>query len=139
MFIQSFELTNLIELRTQFKVRTKLVFLTGATGAPFDLSSTGDPRTYADLTTPTGLVQLAKTVNGIGPEKNQVIPRDADGQPRQRRPLWSADAHAAGLLVHPYTFRAENQFLPDRLPNRLQAGGLRASPGRTVRLPGHRD
>ena len=23
-----------------------------------------------------------------------------------------ADAHAAGLLVHPYTFRAENHFLP---------------------------
>ncbi len=22
------------------------------------------------------------------------------------------DAHAAGLLVHPYTFRAENTFLP---------------------------
>ena len=23
-----------------------------------------------------------------------------------------ADAHAAGLVVHPYTFRNENQFLP---------------------------
>jgi glycerophosphoryl diester phosphodiesterase len=23
-----------------------------------------------------------------------------------------ADAHAAGLKLHPYTFRAENQFLP---------------------------
>ena len=25
------------------------------------------------------------------------------------------DAHAAGLVVHPYTFRAENQFLPTDL------------------------
>lgn len=26
-----------------------------------------------------------------------------------------ADAHAAGLLVHPYTFRNENRFLPTDL------------------------
>ena len=111
VFIQSFELTNLMDLRTKFKVRTKLVFLTGATGAPFDLASTGDPRTYADLTSPAGLAQLATTVNGIGPDKNQVIPRDAAGNLGAATSLVS-DAHAAGLLVHPYTFRAENQFLP---------------------------
>jgi hypothetical protein len=50
-------------------VKTKLVFLTGTTGAPFDLASTGDPRSYADLTTPAGLTVLAETVNGIGPDK----------------------------------------------------------------------
>ena len=27
------------------------------------------------------------------------------------------DAHEAGLLVHPYTFRNENQFLPQALRN----------------------
>ena len=32
-----------------------------------------------------------------------------------RRPALVADAHAAGLVVHPYTFRAENQFLPANL------------------------
>ncbi len=91
MFIQSFELTNLMDLRTTFRVKTKLVFLTGASGAPFDLASTGDPRSYADLTTPV------------------------------------ADAHAAGLLVHPYTFRAENQFLPTdyrRGPNPADYGRI---------------
>ena len=111
VFIQSFELTNLVDLRTKFKVRTKLIFLTGATGAPFDLASTGDSRTYADLISPTGLVQLAKTVNGIGPDKNQVIARDATGNLGRATSLLT-DAHAVGLLVHPYTFRAENQFLP---------------------------
>ena len=79
VFIQSFEITNLIDLRSHFKVKDKLVFLTSATGAPYDLSSTGDPRTYADLTTPAGLAWLAKTVDGIGPDKLQVIPRQADG------------------------------------------------------------
>ncbi len=111
VFIQSFELTNLIDLRTTFKVKTKLIFLTGATGAPYDLASTGDPRTYADLTTPAGLAGLAKTVNGIGPDKNQVIPRGAAGNLGKPTSL-VRDAHSAGLLVHPYTFRAENQFLP---------------------------
>ena len=111
VFIQSFELTNLVDLRSSFRVRNKLVFLTGASGAPFDLSSTGDPRTYADLTTPAGLRVLAKTVNGIGPDKNQVIPRDAAGNLGTPTALVT-DAHRAGLLVHPYTFRAENQFLP---------------------------
>ena len=111
VFIQSFEITNLIDLRTHFKVKDKLVFLTSATGAPYDLSSTGDPRTYADLTTPAGLAWLAKTVDGIGPDKLQVIPRQADGTLGTPSTLVK-DAHRAGLLVHPYTFRAENDFLP---------------------------
>jgi len=111
VFIQSFEITNLIQLRTQFKVKNKLVFLTSATGAPFDLSSRGDPRTYADLTTPRGLAWLAKTVDGIGPDKIQIIPRDAAGNLGTPTTLVK-DAHRAGLLVHPYTFRAENDFLP---------------------------
>ena len=111
VFIQSFEITNLIDLRTHFRVKNKLVFLTSATGAPYDLSSTGDPRTYADLTTPAGPARLAKTVNGIGPDKIQVIPRDPAGNLGTPTTL-VRDAHRAGLLVHPYTFRAENDFLP---------------------------
>ena len=126
VFIQSFELTNLVDLRKTFKVRTKLVFLTGASGAPFDLSSTGDPRTYADLTTRSSLVQLGRTINGIGPDKNQIIPRDAAGNLGTATTL-VAEAHAAGLLVHPYTFRAENQFLPTdyrRGPNPADYGQI---------------
>jgi len=111
VFIQSFEPTNLQDLRNKYKVRTKLIFLTSATGAPFDLVSKGDRRTYADLTAPAGLRLLATSINGIGPDKTQVIPRDAAGNLGSTTTL-VRDAHAAGLLVHPYTFRAENQFLP---------------------------
>ena len=50
-------------------------------------------------------------VDGIGPDKNQVIPRAADGSLGAPAAL-VADAHRAGLTVHPYTFRAENTFLP---------------------------
>ena len=111
IFIQSFELTNLVALRQRLRIKAPLVFLTSATGAPFDLASTGDLRTYADLTTAAGLRSIAGIVNGIGPEKSQVIPRNSNGTLAQPTTL-VADAHAAGLKVHPYTFRAENTFLP---------------------------
>ena len=40
-----------------------------------------------------------------------VVPRDAEGRMLPATPL-VADAHAAGLQVHPWTFRRENVFLP---------------------------
>jgi glycerophosphoryl diester phosphodiesterase len=111
IFIQSFELTNLVDLRQHFGVNARLIFLTSASGAPSDLASTGDPTTYADLTTAAGLRSISGIVNGIGPDKNQIILRNVDGTLAQPTTL-VADAHAAGLKVHPYTFRAENTFLP---------------------------
>jgi glycerophosphoryl diester phosphodiesterase len=111
IFIQSFELTTLEHLRQRLGVRAALVFLTAASGAPYDLACTGDPRTYAELTTAAGLRVMAGIVNGIGPEKSQILPRNLDGTLARPTTL-VADAHAAGLLVHPYTFRAENTFLP---------------------------
>lgn len=106
VFVQSFELKNLQTMRTDLRLKTKLVFLTSATGSPF-----GDARTYAQLTSPAGLAEISKTIDGIGPDKAQIIPRDAAGNLGTPTTL-VADAHRVGLLVHPYTFRAENQFLP---------------------------
>ena len=111
IFIQSFELTNLVDLRQRFGVNARLVFLTSASGAPYDLASTGDPSTYADLSTAAGLRSLAGIVNGIGPDKSQIIPSRADGTLAEPTSL-VADAHEVGLVVHPYTFRAENTYLP---------------------------
>ncbi|GIE99379.1 glycerophosphodiester phosphodiesterase [Paractinoplanes rishiriensis] len=106
VWIQSFEAANLRALRFSSRVQVNLVFLTGAAGGPFD-----DSRTYAEYLTPAGLAGLATYVNGIGPEKGQVIPRTATGTLGTPTSL-VRDAHAAGLKVIPYTFRAENQFLP---------------------------
>ncbi|TQJ51183.1 glycerophosphodiester phosphodiesterase [Phycicoccus sp. SLBN-51] len=116
IFIQSFELTNLLELREKQHVRAPLVFLTSAKGQPYDLTAKGDPRTYADLLTAGSLKDLSKVINGIGPDKNQVIPRQADGTLGTPTSL-VADAHAVGLKVHPYTFRNENQFMPVEFRN----------------------
>jgi glycerophosphoryl diester phosphodiesterase len=111
IFIQSFELTNLMDLRQNFGVKARLVFLTAAGGAPYDLASTGDPSTYADLSSAAGLRTLSGIVNGIGPDKSQIIGRDHQGTLGEATSL-VADAHEVGLVVHPYTFRAENTYLP---------------------------
>jgi glycerophosphoryl diester phosphodiesterase len=57
---------------------------------------------------------VASYAFGIGPDKLQVIPRDAAGNLGTPTSL-IRDAHAAGLRLHPYTFRAENTFLPANL------------------------
>lgn len=110
--IQSFEVSNLIELHKQLRV--PMLQLTSATGAPADFVAKGDPRTYADLVTPQGLREVAKYAKFLGPDKAQIIPRDAAGNLGQPTSL-VADAHAAGLKVQPYTFRNENPFLPANL------------------------
>ncbi len=110
IFIQSFELSNLVELRDDHGLKAPLVLLVTG-GSPYDLVAKGDPRTYRDLIQPASLIALGKTINGIGPEKALVIPRKADGTLGAPSSL-VADAHAAGLKVHPWTFRAENTFLP---------------------------
>jgi glycerophosphoryl diester phosphodiesterase len=104
VFVQSFEVGNLKQLNRMTKV--PLVQLTGATGKPFD-----DPRTYAQITTPAGLRDVARYADGLGPDKNQIVPRDATQHLTAPTSLVK-DAHRAGLLVHPYTFRPENNFLP---------------------------
>ncbi|SDS14303.1 glycerophosphodiester phosphodiesterase [Actinoplanes derwentensis] len=109
VFIQSFEAVNLRALADEHRVEVPLVFLTGAAGSPFE-----DPRSYADYLTPAGLKELSQYVDGLGPEKGQIIPRKADGALGSPTRL-VADAHGAGLTVIPYTFRAENSFLPAEL------------------------
>jgi glycerophosphoryl diester phosphodiesterase len=112
VFIQSFEVGNLQRLRK--RTRVPMVQLVEANGAPFDFVASGDPRTYADLITPTGLASVAEYANAIGPNKSLVIPRDTSGVLGAPTSL-VRDAHAAGLGVHAWTFRAENNFLPANL------------------------
>jgi glycerophosphoryl diester phosphodiesterase len=110
VFIQSFEVGNLKALSR--KTRLPLVQLLDATGRPYDFVVSGDPRTYADLATPEGLAEIATYADGIGPNKNLIVPRDAQNRLTSPTTL-VRDAHRVGLLVHPWTFRRENTFLPE--------------------------
>ena len=116
MWVQSFELTNLLDLKAKHGYQANTTFLTTAQGAPYDLAARGDARTYADLLTPASLRTLSESIDGIGPEKAQVIPRTEDGTLGSPTSLVD-DAHAAGLKVIPWTFRNENTLhglgLPD--------------------------
>ena len=109
VIIQSFETANLRDLAPRTDVR--IAQLIDCSGAPYDLTLAGDPRTYADLVTPDGLADIATYADGVGLCKAVMIPRDAAGNLLE--PTGVIDhAHTAGLTVHAWTFRRENQFLP---------------------------
>ncbi|MFI6828016.1 glycerophosphodiester phosphodiesterase [Kribbella sp. NPDC050241] len=109
VFVQSFEVSNLQALHKQLRV--PLVQLTSSSGAPYDFVAAGDKRTYADVVSRDGLREVATYADGLGPSKDQLIPLGAAGKLGKPTSL-VADAHRAGLVVHPYTFRVENTFLP---------------------------
>ena len=109
VFIQSFEVSNLQQLAGMTQL--PLVQLINCSGRPADFAAAGDDRTYADLVTPEGLAFVATYADGIGACKDVLIPRNPDGTLAQPSPVID-DAHDAGLLVHGWTFRRENRFLP---------------------------
>ncbi len=105
--IQSFEVANLKALRTMTDLR--LIQLIDD-GHPADDAATS----YDAMMTPAGLAAIAVYADGIGPAKARIIPRDKADYSLAPTTL-VADAHAADLAVHPWTFRSENVFLPAEL------------------------
>ncbi|MDX6313511.1 MAG: glycerophosphoryl diester phosphodiesterase [Streptomyces sp.] len=110
-FLESFESSSLQRLGRLGVAAPKIFLLDVATSRPYDFVAAGDPRTVADLVTPAGLKWIASFAQGIGPTLLLIIPRDADGKLTAPTTL-VPDAHSAGLVLHPYTMRNENQFLP---------------------------
>ncbi|MDX2703691.1 glycerophosphodiester phosphodiesterase [Streptomyces sp. PA03-6a] len=111
LFLQSFEPGSIQRLGALGLRNPKVVLLDAATTRPYDFVAAGDPRTVADLVTPAGLKWIAGFAQGIGPTLNLIIPRDAAGKLGTPTTL-VRDAHKAGLILHPYTMRNENSFLP---------------------------
>ncbi|HEV2087511.1 MAG TPA: glycerophosphodiester phosphodiesterase [Cryptosporangiaceae bacterium] len=105
VIVQSFEAGNLRALRGALDV--PMVQLISGVGAPYDLVSAGDPRTYDDLATPAGLRGIASYADGVGVAKERIFPVDHEGR-RQPPTSIVADAHRAGLFVHAWTFHADN-------------------------------
>ncbi|MEL4356317.1 MULTISPECIES: esterase-like activity of phytase family protein [unclassified Luteococcus] len=109
VMIQSFEVGNLKELNQLTKVQ--LVQLVDCSGAPADLKAAGNTTTYKDMVTPSGMKKIAKYADSVGLCKNVMIPRNADGSLGKPTDAIK-NAHAVGLEVTGWTFRAENSFLP---------------------------
>ncbi len=98
---------------------------------PYEWAKAGDMRTFSAMVTPAGLAEIKTYADGIGPWKRYIISikgtmgadgkavdvnkdgkvNDADATSITPTTL-IADAHKAGLFVHPFTFRNENRRLP---------------------------
>ncbi|MER6400417.1 glycerophosphodiester phosphodiesterase [Kitasatospora sp. NPDC001603] len=108
--LQSFEPSSLQRL-AKLVDNPRIQLLGGATTQPYDFVLSGDRRTVADLVTPAGLRWMAGFAHGIGPTTQLIAPVDESGKLLPPTTL-VRDAHAANLLLHPYTVRNENAFLP---------------------------
>ncbi|GAM97649.1 glycerophosphoryl diester phosphodiesterase [alpha proteobacterium U9-1i] len=110
MFVQCFEVGALATLAQLSSLRWTCIQLIGAQGGPWDQR----PRPSADMISDQSLSEIAGYARGIGVEKSLIIPRNEAGGSLPATDL-VARAHRAGLLVHAWTFRAENFFLPVEL------------------------
>ncbi len=93
VFIQSFEASSLQILRKTTRIR--LIQLVDA----------------AEQVGPEQVKAIAGYADGIGATKSLVVPVNAEGTPGTPTDL-VARAHAAGLLIHVWTLRADKEFLP---------------------------
>ncbi|MGP4772507.1 glycerophosphodiester phosphodiesterase [Acinetobacter sp. PFS20] len=119
VYLQSFEVQNLKDLKRELDLHktlkhAQIIQLYDAkTSQPADFVESGETKTYADLATAQGLKDVAKYANGVGPSKGYILNFNDNGSVQTTS--FISDAHAAGLKVHPYTFRPENNFLPTPL------------------------
>lgn len=110
MYVQCFEIGAIRTLAQMSSIRWRCVQLVAAEGAPWDQRDTP----YATMLAGDGLQRIAEYARGLGAEKSLIIPRDAANNLAPPTDL-VARAHAANLVIHPWTMRPENFFLPASL------------------------
>lgn len=106
-FLQCFEFEEVKRLRTELGYRGRLVQLIGRYGGS-EVDERGallGPHDNTALLSREGLAEIARYADGVGPEMNLLFRRGPDGLVRANERV--AEAHRAGLVVHPYTFRAD--------------------------------
>jgi glycerophosphoryl diester phosphodiesterase len=126
--IQSFEIANLRYLRSRLgrPPNVRLMQLVGTQEMlPADVTASGGTLTFGQMTTAAGLREIKTYADVVAPPIRSIIPLGADERLTQPTRL-VADAHAAGLLVHVWVFRPENNFL---------AADFRNDAGPTARNP----
>ena len=124
--------TRLIQLidADDYDLKTGKLTYAAPLDRPYDWTLSGDTRLYSAMVTPAGLAEIKTYADGIGPWKPYIVPvkwelnaagaavdKNGDGKTdladavSQLPTTLVADAHKAGLLVHPYTFRNEKRRL----------------------------
>ena len=100
IYLQCFDAGEVVRIRRELGCQLKMVQLLAE-------NSWGESETdYDALKTPEGLAGLADIVEGVGPWLGHLVEiANVDGMPVSTG-LVSA-AHQVGLVVHPYTFRAD--------------------------------
>ena len=107
--VQSFEISPLRWLRERSGVR--LSQLVAVSGAPADCQASGDPTTYDDLVTPSGLRAVSRYADVLAVAKDRLIPQTSTTGPAPGAKQLVEDAHLAGMRVLAYSVRNENRFL----------------------------
>ena len=107
-WLQCFDAAELSRIRVELGCDLKLVQLVGENA--WSESATD----YDALRSREGLARVARYADGIGPWIPQVVRWAGAGAAAQVTEL-VADAHAAGLAVHAYTFRVDQ--LPAHAPD----------------------
>jgi glycerophosphoryl diester phosphodiesterase len=98
VYLQCFDEAEVKRIRAELGYRGRLVQLIEGSRPLLD--------DHARLRTPAGLAEIAKVADGIGPALSDVVMRRSDGGMAPTSLV--RDAHAVGLEVHPYTFRADS-------------------------------
>lgn len=100
VFVQCFDPGEMRRIRDDFESRLRLVQLTSSAG------DTSYHPEHETINTPEGLKVLAETTDGYGPSGAFLYATaEIDGHPVSTGLVTAA--HDAGLVVHPYTFRAD--------------------------------
>ncbi len=99
VFLQCFDPAETARIRHQLKSNLPLVQLIGR-------NEGGDPVDYDAMRTRRGLKRIAEYADGIGPSLEHLVRTGAAGD-RETTDLIE-NAHALGLVVHPYTLRADS-------------------------------
>jgi len=108
-YLQCFEYAEVKRVRGELGWKGNLIMLLGG-------SKGVDGTDFIRLKTDDGLKELSGVVEGIGPSLADIISKDASVTDLITR------AHAVGLLVHPYTLRAD--ALPKGVKDMRQAAEL---------------
>lgn len=119
VYIQSFEVSNLIQLRTMTNLPL-VQLIDSPDKQPYDLTLKNDTRLYPDLLVPSELAEISKYANYVAVHKNYIVPRTTSNRLGTPTTLIQ-DANVAGLGVHIWTvmliskkqMRPENMYLPN--------------------------